>query len=125
MSGGKNGKPVEIALVGSLPASLVGALESRFTVHHIHQETDPLAKLQEIGPQIRGAVSHGMAGLTKPYIELMQDHRAITRLVVARKYEEAELRVGKHVYNGYRTFVATLKAEDSVGPSPAISNFRR
>ena len=45
-----------------------------------------------------------------------KDHRAITRLAVARKYEEAELRVGKHVYNGYRTFVATLKAEDSVGP---------
>jgi DNA-binding GntR family transcriptional regulator len=45
-----------------------------------------------------------------------KDHRAITKLVVARKYEEAELPVGKHVYNGYRTFVATLKAEDSVGP---------
>jgi DNA-binding GntR family transcriptional regulator len=54
-----------------------------------------------------------------------KDHRAITRLVVARKYEEAELRVGKHVYNGYRTFVATLKAEDSVGPSAATSHFRR
>jgi hydroxypyruvate reductase len=78
MSGGKNGKPVEIALVGSLPASLVGALESRFTVHHIHKETDPLAKLREIGPRIRGGVGHGMAGLTKPYIELMPNLEVFT-----------------------------------------------
>jgi lactate dehydrogenase-like 2-hydroxyacid dehydrogenase len=75
---GRNGKPVEIALVGSLPLSLVGALESRFTVHHIHKEPDPLAKLQETGPRIRGAVGHGMAGLTKPYIELMPNLEVFT-----------------------------------------------
>jgi DNA-binding GntR family transcriptional regulator len=53
-----------------------------------------------------------------------KDHRAITKLVLARKYEEAELRVGKHVYNGYRAFVPTLKAEESAGPSSASANFR-
>src|ERR1700722_3369293 len=71
MSGENNGKPVEIILVGSLRTPLVDALEARFTVHPIYNEPDPLAKLQEIGPHIRGAVGHGMAGLTKPYIDLM------------------------------------------------------
>ncbi len=54
-----------------------------------------------------------------------KDHRAITKLVLARKYEEAEVRVGKHVYNGYRTFVAAIEAEDSVRSSTASANFRR
>jgi lactate dehydrogenase-like 2-hydroxyacid dehydrogenase len=71
MSGGNNGRSVEIALVGSLRELLVAALEARYTVHHLYNEPDPLAKLQEIGPQIRGAVGHGMAGLSKSYIELM------------------------------------------------------
>ncbi len=71
MSKGNNENPVDIALLGSLRSALVEALEQRFRVHHIYGEPDPLSKLQEIGRQIRGAVGHGMAGLTTPFIELM------------------------------------------------------
>lgn len=37
-----------------------------------------------------------------------KDHRAITELVLAGKYREAEERLGRHVYNGYRVFLATV-----------------
>jgi hydroxypyruvate reductase len=71
MSEGNNQEPVEIALIGSLREALVDALQERFSVHHLYKEADPLAKLQEIGRQFRGAVGHGMAGLSRQYIELM------------------------------------------------------
>jgi hypothetical protein len=82
-----------------------------------------MERLVEIRPQ-RGTYVFRY-DITEPRRSAQKGPSSHHELVVARKYEEAELRVGKHVYNGYRTFAATLKAEDSVGPSPAISNFRR
>ncbi|MBV9673652.1 MAG: 2-hydroxyacid dehydrogenase, partial [Verrucomicrobia bacterium] len=71
MCGRHDGISVEIALIGSLRPELVDALEAKFKVHHIYGEPDPLAKLHEVGCQIRGAVGTGMHGLTEPYMGLM------------------------------------------------------
>lgn len=65
---GPDAKP-EIVIVGHQRAELVAALEEKFTLHHAYKGDDLDEKLGEIGPRIRGAVGHGMAGMTKPYIE--------------------------------------------------------
>ena len=66
-----NTEPVEIALVGSQRPAVVEALMQTFIVHHVYAEPDPLAALDALGPRIRGAAGHGMAGLTKAHIERM------------------------------------------------------
>ncbi len=62
---------VELALIGAPQAYLLGELERRFVVHKVYAEPDPFAALARVGGRIRGAVGHGMAGLTRRHIELM------------------------------------------------------
>lgn len=62
---------VEIALVGPQRPAVVEALERTFTVHHTYAAPDPLAALRELGPRIRGAASHGMAGISRAQIEAL------------------------------------------------------
>jgi lactate dehydrogenase-like 2-hydroxyacid dehydrogenase len=62
---------VEIALLGAQRPPVVAALERSFILHHVYAATDPLAELQKIGPRIRGAASHGMAGISKAQIDLL------------------------------------------------------
>lgn len=62
---------VEIALVGAQRPPVRAALEELFVVHPICDAPDPIAALRDIGPRIRGAVSHGMAGLSRAHIEAM------------------------------------------------------
>jgi lactate dehydrogenase-like 2-hydroxyacid dehydrogenase len=59
----------EIALIGSLRPSLVEALGREFVVHHVYAEPDPLGALDALGGRIRGAVGHGMAGLTRAHLD--------------------------------------------------------
>ena len=66
-----SGHAVEIALIGSLRPALVKALSKQFVVHEVDAAPDPLAALDEIGPRIRGAAGHGMAGLTREHIDRM------------------------------------------------------
>src|SRR6266705_3416970 len=61
----------EIALLGIQSAYVIDGLERNFTMHKPFAEADPLAALREIGPRIRGAVSHGMAGISRAQVELM------------------------------------------------------
>lgn len=63
--------PVEIALVGQLRQGLVEELTRNFVVHHVYKEADPLRALSALGPRIRGAVGHGMAGLSAKHIEAL------------------------------------------------------
>lgn len=61
----------EIAFIGPQRPSVVQALESRFTCHHVYAAKDPLAALRDVGPRVRGAASHGMAGLSRAQLDLM------------------------------------------------------
>jgi lactate dehydrogenase-like 2-hydroxyacid dehydrogenase len=62
---------VEIALLGAQRPPVVAALEQNFILHHVYAASDPLAELRIIGPRIRGAASHGMAGISKAQIDLL------------------------------------------------------
>lgn len=69
--GGASDTFTEIAVIGWQSPDVMEALTRRFVVHDIHSQADPLAALEEIGPRIRGAVGHGMAGLSRAHIERM------------------------------------------------------
>jgi lactate dehydrogenase-like 2-hydroxyacid dehydrogenase len=62
---------VEIALIGWQSAPVVEALSKQFIVHPVYAEPDPLAALEALGPRIRGAAGHGMAGLSRAHIDRM------------------------------------------------------
>jgi hydroxypyruvate reductase len=62
---------VEIALLGALHPSVRIALGQHFVVHPICDAADPMAELHAVGHRIRGAASHGMAGLSRQHIEAM------------------------------------------------------
>ncbi|HEY1722038.1 MAG TPA: 2-hydroxyacid dehydrogenase [Magnetospirillaceae bacterium] len=62
---------IEIALVGAQRPEVLAELERRFKCHRVYEASDPLALLREVGSRIRGAASHGMAGLPTKQIELM------------------------------------------------------
>lgn len=62
---------VELALIGSQLPFVLDELTKRFTIHPVYAAPDPFAALAEIGTRIRGAVGHGMAGLTRRHLELM------------------------------------------------------
>ena len=62
---------VELALIGAQRPPVLDELTRRFKVHAIYAEPDPFAALARIGAGIRGAVGHGMAGLTRRHLELM------------------------------------------------------
>ena len=65
------GDRVEIVLLGAQRPEALAELERRFTVHRAYEAPDPLAALRELGPRIRGAASHGMAGLSRAQIEAL------------------------------------------------------
>jgi lactate dehydrogenase-like 2-hydroxyacid dehydrogenase len=56
---------VEIALIGTQRPPVREALEQHFVVHPICDAADPMAALRAVGHRIRGAASHGMAGLSR------------------------------------------------------------
>jgi hydroxypyruvate reductase len=62
---------VELAFIGAQQPFVQHDLERRFIVHKVYAESDPFAALAKVGGAIRGAVGHGMAGLTRRHIELM------------------------------------------------------
>jgi lactate dehydrogenase-like 2-hydroxyacid dehydrogenase len=62
---------VEIALVGGQLPHTIEGLEKQFKLHRVFEASDPLAALREVGPRIRGAASHGMAGLSKAQLDLL------------------------------------------------------
>ena len=62
---------IEIALIGAQRPEVVERLQQRFTLHPVYADPDPFATLKTLGPRIRGAAGHGMAGLTRAHIELM------------------------------------------------------
>jgi lactate dehydrogenase-like 2-hydroxyacid dehydrogenase len=64
-------KTIEIALMGALHPSLVQELERHFIVHLVYADPEPLKLLARIGGTIRGAASHGMAGISRAQMELM------------------------------------------------------
>lgn len=61
----------EIALIGVQRPEVLAALDAAFIVHPVCDAPDLLAALRDVGANIRGAVSHGMAGLSRAQIELM------------------------------------------------------
>jgi hydroxypyruvate reductase len=72
MPGAETFAGVELALIGAQQPFVVEELERRqFVLHKIYAEPDPYATLAKIGGRFRGAVGHGMAGLTRRHIELM------------------------------------------------------
>jgi hydroxypyruvate reductase len=71
MSGPASFSGVELALIGAQQPFVLEELQQRFTLHKVYAEPDPFAALAKVGGQIRGAVGHGMAGLTRRHIELM------------------------------------------------------
>jgi hydroxypyruvate reductase len=61
----------EIALVGAQRPEVIEELERRFVVHRAYEAPDPLAALRQLGPRVRGVVSHGMAGLSRAQMEAL------------------------------------------------------
>ena len=61
----------EIALIGVQRPEVLKALEAAFVVHPVCDAPNLLAALREVGSNIRGAASHGMAGLSRAQIDLM------------------------------------------------------
>jgi hydroxypyruvate reductase len=61
----------DIALLGTQSPYVVNGLEREFIVHRTFAAADPIAALRDVGPRIRGAVSHGMAGISRAQIDLM------------------------------------------------------
>jgi len=57
-------KSVEIALIGPQRPQVTEELERRFTVHHLYAEKDQAGWMKAHGARIRGAASHGMAGIS-------------------------------------------------------------
>jgi hydroxypyruvate reductase len=62
---------VEVALLAPLRPPVVAALERNFTLHRVCDAPDPLAARREVGHRIRGAASHGMAGISRAQIDLL------------------------------------------------------
>jgi hydroxypyruvate reductase len=64
-------KKVELALIGAQQPFVLAELRRLFTVHAVYADPDPFQALARIGGNIRGAVGHGMAGLTRRHLELL------------------------------------------------------
>jgi len=58
-------------VIGEPPRPLLEDLGHRFKIYRIYSEPDPFAALGRVGAGVRGAVGHGMAGLTRRHLELM------------------------------------------------------
>jgi hydroxypyruvate reductase len=63
--------PVEIAAIGAQRPFVLEALEKEFVVHKVWDAPDRAAALRPVAERIRGAVSHGMAGLPTEVIEAL------------------------------------------------------
>lgn len=61
----------EIALIGPQRPEALALLEPRFTLHHAYKAPDLLAALRELGPRVRAAASHGMAGISRAQMEAL------------------------------------------------------
>ncbi len=61
----------EIAILGQLRPPLIAALEAQFVCHPVYAQADRIGYLREHGDRIRGAASHGMAGIKRTEMELM------------------------------------------------------
>ncbi|HTW27182.1 MAG TPA: 2-hydroxyacid dehydrogenase [Acetobacteraceae bacterium] len=59
---------IEVALLSPTPAGLVAALQQHFAVHATFDEPDPLVAVAALGGRIRGAVTGGLAGLSRTQI---------------------------------------------------------
>jgi lactate dehydrogenase-like 2-hydroxyacid dehydrogenase len=68
---GEGSTGIELAVLGLQSAHVIGGLERDFVLRRTFEAPDPLAALRAVGPRIRGAVSHGMAGLSRAQIDLM------------------------------------------------------
>jgi lactate dehydrogenase-like 2-hydroxyacid dehydrogenase len=68
---GEGSTGIELAVLGLQSAHVIGGLEHDFVLRRTFEAPDPLAALRAVGPRIRGAVSHGMAGLSRAQIDLM------------------------------------------------------
>ena len=66
---------VELALIGAQQPFVLEELQRRFKIHSVYSEPDPFAALAQVGNRVRGAVGHGMAGLTRRHLELMPKSR--------------------------------------------------
>ncbi|MFZ0205700.1 MAG: 2-hydroxyacid dehydrogenase [Roseiarcus sp.] len=62
---------IELALIGVQQPLVLEELQRRFKIHSVYSEPDPFAALARVGSRVRGAVGHGMAGLTRRHLELM------------------------------------------------------
>ena len=70
MADGDSNK-IELALLGLQSAHVIGGLERDFVLHRTFEAPDPFAALRAVGPRIRGAISHGMAGISRAQIAVM------------------------------------------------------
>jgi lactate dehydrogenase-like 2-hydroxyacid dehydrogenase len=63
--------PVEIAAIGVQRPFVLEALEKEFVLHRVWDAADKVKALEPYADRIRGAVSHGMAGLPTAIIEAL------------------------------------------------------
>ena len=63
--------PVEIVAIGQQRPPVMEALEREFVVHKIWDATDKAAAAAPFADRVRGAVSHGMAGLPTALIKAL------------------------------------------------------
>ena len=61
------------------------------------------------------AIRFRLTSTEERIMNAQKDHRGITELICAGDHQEAKQRLGRHVYNGYRVFLATVTGED--GPA--------
>ncbi len=81
----------EIAILGKQPRTVMQALERHFRLHPVVEAPDPLAALRDIGPRIRGAVSHGMGGISRSQIDAMPNLEICSLYGVGLETSDVEL----------------------------------
>ena len=62
---------VEIAVIGAQRPSVLEQLEQSFVCHKVWDAPDKAAALRPVAERIRGAASHGMAGITREVIDAL------------------------------------------------------
>lgn len=69
---------VDIAMLVPLGPQLTVELECRFSRHRVHAEADPPAYLCQHGDRMRGAVPHGVDGISTTRPHAMPDLETCT-----------------------------------------------
>jgi hydroxypyruvate reductase len=64
-------RPIEIALLGAIPAPLVEALQKRYVVHPMFPGPNSFTAPPEAVAKCRAAIGTGMAGLTRDHLKAM------------------------------------------------------